>query len=197
MDLSLKRIIAYVIDILVVTVFTSLILSIPNINPYQNKYNETYDKYVELTKSNEINKDLLVEYNHDLYLYKVYSSGVSMIVLLIYFGLLEYYFDGQTIGKKLLKIKTVSNNAKKLGVHNYLLKIVILNNMLFTIMAYIILYLFDKNVFFYSTYVIGILESLVILAIILMIILKKDNRALHDILSNTKVIDLKDTIYEK
>ena len=46
MDTSLKRIIAFVIDVVIISLVVSLINLLP-IDPYQEKYKDTYEKYNE------------------------------------------------------------------------------------------------------------------------------------------------------
>ena len=53
MDISLKRIIAYILDILLVTLVATLISQVKFINPNLDKYMETYDEYRELIKETE------------------------------------------------------------------------------------------------------------------------------------------------
>lgn len=197
MDISLKRIVAYIIDILIVTIVATAITNIPYVNPYKDEYNAAYEKYVELTKSENVEKDVIITMNHDLYQYRVYSSAISVCTLLLYFGVLEYVMNGQTIGKKLMKIKVVSIDDKKLNVGNYLLKVIILNNIIFTIIAFASLYLVNENIFYYIIYVISLIESAITMVIILMLILRKDCRSLHDMISHTKVIDLNNTTIEE
>ena len=46
--MKLKRIIAYIFDIVFVTFLASLISQIEIINPYYDKYLEEYDSYIEV-----------------------------------------------------------------------------------------------------------------------------------------------------
>ena len=53
MDTSLKRIIAFVIDVVIISLVVSLINLLP-IDPYQEKYKDTYEKYNEVVLKMEV-----------------------------------------------------------------------------------------------------------------------------------------------
>lgn len=187
MDISLKRIIAFVIDIVLLTFVLTVFVNLTHIDPYMNNYKKTNEQYLEEIKK-ENNEDTIISLNYDLYKYKVVSNGLSVIFLIGYFGVFQMLNKGQTLGKKLMKIKVVSNSNKKLTFINYLIRIIVLNNIIFTILNIVLVYLLKDNAFYYVTYICSLLSSLIYLVNIMMIILKRDNRGLHDILAKTKVV---------
>ncbi len=187
MDISLKRIIAFVIDIFLLTCLLTLFIKVTNVDPYYEEYRNTNNTYLEEVKKSD-NKDYLMALNYDLYKYKVVSSSLSIGCLILYFGIFQFVNKGQTIGKKIMKIKIVSNNQKKLNIGNYLIRTVILTNIVFTLLNTILVYFLSVNSFYYVVYVCSLLSSLVYIINIFMITLRKDNRGLHDILANTKVV---------
>ena len=66
---------------------------------------------------------------------------------------------------------------------------VILNNIIFRILNVSGVYFLNKNSFYIYSSVISYIESLIETIIIFMVILRKDNRGLHDMISGTKVIE--------
>ena len=188
MDITLKRIIAYLIDIILISTVTYFLTKITFLNPYYDEYQETYNTYTELLDEENVDNDKLIELNYDLYKYQIYKTGISTCTLLLYFGVFAYLSKGQTLGKKLMKIKVTSNKDKKLNVGNYLLRIFILNNMIFSIWVAISVYIFDSTTFYYVVYVTSLVESLVLMVNLLMITLRKDNRGIHDLLAGTIVV---------
>lgn len=196
MDISLKRILAYVIDTIFIVLITTLINNITFINPKLNDYNKHYDEYIKIQedyKNKEIDKDKydieIKEYNYILTKEGLISSIITISSLIIYFGILPYFLKGQTLGKKALHIKIVSNKDKQLNIGNYLLRMVILNNIIFRIVNVSGVYFLNKNSFYIYSSVISYIESLIETIIIFMVILRKDNRGLHDMISGTKVIE--------
>ncbi len=195
MDTCLKRIVAYIIDILIVTVVVSAISMIPRIDPYKKDYEKAYNEYLDIVSDaqneNSVDyKDRIIELNYDIYKYRVVSNIISVISLVGYFGILQMVMNGQTVGKKVLKIKVVSNNGKKLKFGNYFLRTLILNNIFFTVINMIAVYILKGSNFYYFTYIVNMLQSTIYMILIIMMVLRKDNRGLHDLLAGTKVIDV-------
>lgn len=195
MDTCLKRIVAYIIDILIVTVVVSAISMIPRIDPYKKDYEKAYNEYLDIVSDaqneNSVDyKDRIIELNYDIYKYRVVSNIISVISLAGYFGILQMVMNGQTVGKKVLKIKVVSNNGKKLNFGNYFLRTLILNNIFFTVINMIAVYILKGSNFYYFTYIVNMLQSTIYMILIIMMVLRKDNRGLHDLLAGTKVIDV-------
>ena len=192
MDTSLKRIIAFVIDIVIVSLVVSLINLLP-LDPYKDKYKDTYEKYNEVVqKSTEDEKndykDEIIELNYEVYKYRTYSSMFSATALILYFGVLPLVMNGQTLGKKIMKLRVVSNNEKKLNVWKYLIRIVILNNIWLSLINVGAVYVVSGVKFYYVTYVISMLSSLIYMLNLIMVMFRKDNRGLHDMVAGTKVI---------
>lgn len=191
MNLSLKRIVAYIIDVCLVSLVVGLLNYLP-IDPYKEKYQDTYksyQEYVENSNGSSSNEEEIKAYTYDLAKYRTYSSMYSAGALIIYFGIIQYALKGQTVGKKLMKIRVVSNNDKKLTVWNYILRIVILNNVIFTFINIGGVYVFNVDKYYYLSYVVSMLTSLVSLLILMMIMFRNDGRGLHDYLANTKVVE--------
>ena len=198
MDTSLKRIIAYFIDILIVSIVVTPFINIKAINPYIDDYNKYYEEYTKLiedanngdidTNSDEY-KDQVIDLNYKIAEYKVINSSISVVSLIVYFVIIQYFLKGQTIGKKILKLKVVSNKDKELNIGHYFVRSLILNNIIFSIILIAGVYLFGKNGYYNLSMVVSYLQLLVMSVIILMVVLRRDNRGLHDFLAGTKVIN--------
>lgn len=198
MDTSLKRIIAFVIDIVIVSLVVSLINLLP-LDPYKDKYKDAYEKYNEVVqKSTEDEKndykDEIIELNYEVYKYRTYSSMFSATALILYFGVLPLVMNGQTLSKKIMKLRVVSNNEKKLNFWKYLIRIVILNNIWLSLINIGAVYVVSGVKFYYVTYVISMLSSLIYMLNLIMVMFRKDNRGLHDMVAGTKVIEVSNDV---
>lgn len=200
MDIVLKRVMAYIIDVLIFSIVLTPIINWSVINPYIDEYTENYSQYTELieqanageidTETDEY-KDKIVDLNYNINKYKVISSSISVAGFLLYFAVLQWALNGQTIGKKIMKIRVVANNEdKKLNVGNYILRSLILNNIIFSIILIIGVYIFKAPGYYTLSMVVSYLQLLVMSLIMLMVVLRKDFRGLHDFVAGTKVIDL-------
>lgn len=200
MDISLKRIVAYIIDILIVSLVVAVLSNVHFLNPYKDEYEEANEKYLNITEDMrsedfdfEEHEDEVLALNYDIYKYRVYSNVISIGTLILYFGVVQLVLEGQTLGKKIMNIKVISNKDKKLNIGNYLLRIVILNNIIFTVLSMIGVSIFKIKNFYYFIYYLSLIQNAVYMLNILMVVLKKDNRGLHDMVAGTRVIDLKET----
>lgn len=248
----LKRVGAYLIDLCIVVIISSLISSIPALNKGSEQYQETYKEYqekydeyedvletleeiyeekeIEDEEYNElassVYKDIIIEKIEDRkltkkeyqelvktinnefdtvakeYVYilnknnKVYTI-ITLIFTLLYFGVLQYLLKGQTIGKRLLKIKVVSATDKKLNVLTYILRSLIVNDVLLNTVGVLFLLLASKNVYITADSILGTLISICEAIIIFTVMTREDSRGLHDLLFGTKVISTDEIEKEK
>ena len=207
MDTILKRVMAFIIDTFIVLIIASVIAAIGFINPYKDEYENAYNEYTELVtmiQEEESSVDLetyeddLITGYYNVNKYNVVRSGISIVCTLLYFGVLQFAMKGQTLGKKIMKIRVVANrDDKKLNVGNYLIRSVILNNIVFSILFIVGIYLLDASGYYSFSSIVSYLRMLVLTIIMLMVVLRKDFRGLHDFAAGTKVIDLNPAIVEE
>ena len=207
MDTSIKRIIAYIIDFLLLNLVLLPIINLKVINPYLNEYNEYSIQYQDLIESSKedasiVNtaeyKEKFMNLTFQLNKNSVVTNVISMIGMLLYFGVIQYFWNGQTVGKKILKLKVVSNNEKdKLNIGNFILRSFILYGILYTLLLTVFVYVLSVKNYYYFSMIIGYMQLLTIAVISIMVLLRKDNRGLHDLLSKTKVITQLDSIENK
>ncbi len=186
-----KRVCAYIIDILILNLIISLITLNLNTN---NKYNEELFELTNKYTSQEITyEEMLSEYSKlnynsqkDNYIYYT----IEFIITIGYFIVFQTLNKGQTIGKKLLKIKVVNNDNSEVKFKGILLRSVFLYNILSLAMVCLTIKYLNVHTYnnIYST--ITIVETLFTIITFVFIIYKKDKRGLHDIMANTKVISI-------
>ena len=118
------------------------------------------------------------------------NSIITLVCTLLYFGVAQYFLKGQTIGKKLLKLKVVSASNKKINIFNYILRSLIVNDVLLNGIGIIFLLTTSKKIYTNASNTISLLISITEAIIIFLVMTREDNRGLHDLLFNTKVISL-------
>ena len=207
MDTILKRVMAYIIDILIVSIIATMISSFGLINPYKDEYEEAYDEYADVVAQiqeegsgvdRDASEDELITLYYNVNKYNVVRSGISVVCTILYFALLQSLMNGQTIGKKIMKIRVVANkDDKKLNFGNFLIRSVILNNVIFSVLFIVGIYLFDVSGYYNYSIVVSYLQMLLLTVIMLMVVLRKDFRGLHDFAAGTKVIDLNPVVVEE
>ena len=189
-----KRIWAFFIDYLLVSLFLTMVYQIRILNPNYEKYNETYEKYTELISDLDSNEYLsFIEskdyklINYDLSKYSVSLVCINLIVYILYFGGFQFWNKGQTIGKKIMKIKLVSKKDN-LKLWQCLLRTVILYSILFEVIKVIVITFVSVNKFYFINNILSVASSFLFYTIVLCILFRKDGRGLHDILCDTDVV---------
>lgn len=197
---SYKRVLAYLVDIMIIS-FVSLLLTyfVPTSENY-NKLNKEFETLTIDYRNQEVTMEEYLEKGTDIN-YQLNKEGVpqtivSTVLSIIYFVVLTYFMNGETLGKKLMKIKITSNNDKKLTMNNYLIRALVIDSVLMNIITIITILLFSKDVYLTSYNIISYVFSFVYIVSLAMILFSKNGRGLQDILANTKVIST-ETIEEK
>lgn len=105
-----------------------------------------------------------------------------------------YIYEGQTLGKKLIGIKIVKMNGEKAGLVNYLIRYLSIMaleaNTYFSAIGGVLFYFLAKQ-FDFAMQWNNILAVIFVLSAILAS-LNKDRRSIHDFISGTKVINVKE-----
>ena len=199
-----KRIMAFLIDILLVFFLASLVTSIHFINPYYKKYEAAFKEYSEVTNNyleEKISENEFLKLNYVNY-YNVSRFSVPyniaiVVILILYFALFQKYNNGQTMGKQIMKIKVVNNkDNKNVSLIKYLLRCLpiyyISIGSIIPLLLNSLILLFVKGKVFYIVST-CINYAFVILGIVtlVMMLTRKDKRGLHDLIAGTKVIEIK------
>ena len=197
---SYKRVLAYLVDIMIIS-FVLLLLTyfVPTSENY-NKLNKEFEALTIDYRNQEVTMEEYLEKGTDIN-YQLNKEGVpqtivSTVLSIIYFVVLAYFMNGETLGKKLMKIKITSNNDKKLTMNNYLIRALVIDSVLINIITIITILLFSKDIYLTSYNIISYVFSFVYIVSLAMILFSKNGRGLQDILANTKVIST-ETVEEK
>ena len=196
-SITSKRILAYIVDIFIVTLISSMFAGIEFLNPYLEKqnevtieYNEKLEEYISQTEDiNELsNSEFMTDYTYDVSYYGVYTSIITLIVTILYFVVFQYYNEGKTIGKALFDIIVVDKNIKRVKINHLLIRSLIIHSIITNTILIISIFLLKKDAFLVISNIIGIIEMGIIIICIIMIMFREDKRLIHDLLAGTKVI---------
>lgn len=196
-----KRISAYLIDILFLFVLISLITEIKFINPYYDKYIETYESYNEILEqySNEeiteaeFNKLYNINY-YNVTKYSISYNIVIIVVIFLYFVVFQKFNNGQTLGKKLMKIKVTNNNEEsKVSLIKYFIRslpmyFIYVGGLIPLIINSVLVFILNENNYMNVTMIISYAFLIISIVSFVMINIRKDERGIQDLLANTKVI---------
>ena len=185
------RLTAYIIDVIIISLITSIIFtSIPTNNKELEKQLSSLQDEV---LSNNITYEEFVDEYQDLY-YKnkkdtMTQSAITLTITIAYFVIFQYIYKGQTIGKKILHLRVVDNNTEKpLSIFKGLIRSLLIWNILSGTLGIVLIYILNKESYITSYLIISSIESIFIFITAMFTLYRKDNRGLHDIIINSKVI---------
>lgn len=195
MRIKLKRIGAYLIDYAFVILLASLIGQLEFLNPYYNEYQESYEKYVSLTENLTVenavgfvqDEDFMVTYQ-EFYRYGTAVNIISIIVYLLYFVGFQKWNKGQTLGKKMFNLRVVDKNKDTVSWLRLFIRTVIAYNLLFNVVLIILCNCTSALVFTRLALVINGISSIIMYAILISVLVRKDNKGFHDLIMGTEVV---------
>jgi len=190
--LNYRRIIAYGIDILIVTILSFILTYFI---PTTDEYNDAFNHYISLmndyTDGKISQKDYQKGSDNDIYVINKESIPITIVTSVLticYFVVFNYYMNGQTLGKKILKLRIVSNDDTSLNMNNYLIRSLLANSVLMNIINIIFILVLKKGPYIVLNNITTYLSGAIYIVIFGMMLFRTDNRGLQDILAKTKVI---------
>lgn len=251
-DYLFKRVLAYALDMFLVSVVVSCIATNSTINFQLDDYEKYYNEYLEIStiyleqQNNKIitcddlnkavsgkklteeeyvlevetlNKDkenitseeydskcliLVNKYNnnkmseeyvtskidHLYYMtekYSIFLYVINVITCLLYFGLFQGFTYGQTLGKKLTRLKVVSSDGNNVSYKQLIFRTILLYNIIYYIGLIIFSLVAGESLFIKAAQYLSIFSTALLTIIGIMIVLN-GRRGLHDVITKTKVI---------
>lgn len=194
----IKRLGALIIDMIIVSTVVSMLTFFVNNNSNYEKLTKEYSDVMEQAMDKKTSpkeyKKLLSkasDISYDLSRQTVVVSFVSITMYILYFIVFQFYNKGQTFGKKLMKIKIESNDGKALTMNQLAVRSLIINSILANLILLAVIILGSKDVYFASSTTVSMIQYIIIFTTAMMILFRKDKRGLHDVITNTKVINEK------
>lgn len=198
MKIKVKRFIAFIIDIFIVSIISEALSNVSFINIYKDKYIETYSEYQKVYDEFVDNKITLekynsnvIHYNYELSKLSIISNSIYIVIFIAYFVGINCLYEGQTLGKKLMNIKIVGENDNKISAWIYLLRTILITGIFGTFLLTISILIFKENMYYNFSYIIGLIQYIFQLIVGISIVVNKNGKGLHDLICKTKVIELK------
>lgn len=187
-----KRLLAYILDAIIVSlifsVLTMFIKESNNLINLNNQLNSISENFINktITMKEYFNQYSSIEYlvNKEMFLQNLFS----LILMIGYFIILPYYYNGQTIGKKMMKIKIVKEDGK-LTINDLALRSLLANGIAMTFIELALIFLIKDTAYFVTISILSFIQFLLVITSVFMILYRKDKKALHDIVCKTLVVD--------
>lgn len=190
--LFFQRLVAFIIDIMIVSMVASL-LSYPfydaeSVTKLSNNTTELTEKYMNQEIDMETYMTESVDISYEMARKNGIVSLVTIFLSILYFVCYQVRNDGQTIGKKLMRIQIVKDDESDLTVNNMIFRSLIINSILADMIIIAFIIFANKNVYFYGVGTIEMIQYTVIFVSALMVMFSKTGRGLHDLVAHTKVV---------
>lgn len=190
---TLQRIGAYIIDILLIA-FLSVLLTmwIPKSEKYKAAIEEESNLLSDYSdkKINESKYiDRMYEARYTIEKENIVETIVSLVITFGYFSTFAYYNKGQTLGKKLLKIRIVTTDEKEVSHLRLMARAMIIGGCLADLINLVLILIIKSNQYSYTIGIVEIIQSIILFSSLILMVSRKDKRGIHDLLCNTKVIE--------
>ena len=206
--MKIKRISAYILDSLILLMLVSFLITPIQLNDkkvfteFKEHSKEILDvtaDYIKVVSSNDVKKSLELEkkvkslgenskklqYKHRYSLYFLSQKILTVLLTIVYFVIFPLFNNGQTLFKKISKIKVEYDTILK-----YLLREEMARNFVLTSLILYFIASFNYSLFsLYLGYITPITLSFMIINFIVFLV-NKDNKALHDIIAGTNVVEV-------
>ena len=186
-----QRLIAFLIDILLVYTITSIV-AMPFVDTKESKkVNEEINELLDQTTKQEITTREFADRNMDLSYRVARKNGIISLITLVmnilYFMVFQLYNKGQTIGKQIMKIRVKSDHGE-LTMNQMIFRAFIANSILLDLITFMFMLSNSRLVYFYGITTFGTIQYTITFVSIFMVLIRKDGRAIHDLLVKTRVV---------
>lgn len=196
--MKIKRVFAYIIDIVIVSFISTLIFMLPFFKSSYYNYNQInndYSKLIEeitLSGSADVDENKLVDIQYNLNKSSSTLLIIRLGVIVLYFGAFGFLSKGQTIGKKIVGLQIVNiDQSKNIHPGLFMLREVLVVNFIPDLISLLVLVTCNKNIWFKVSVYTNYVALLMTFLIVGFMIFRDDERGLHDVICKTKVIDTK------
>lgn len=194
-----QRVLAFLIDLVLLSMITSLITMFIPMNDTATKLyeeqNRVLEDYVAGNVPMEEYVNQLIDLGYDISKQTVIISIVGVVISLLYYVVYPCYNNGQTFGKKLMKIKIKKTNDKELSMNDLLIRSMINNSILVNIITIALVLFLSKDLYLSMSSLLSSVQSLVLIISLIMIAFTKNAQGLHDKIAKTEVV-VADTVKE-
>ena len=188
----LKRLSAYIIDILIFSlvfgIFTMFIPENNNVVVLNGQLPELSESVLrsELSMNAYINQYAGIVHSLDKELFL--TNLFNLVLMIGYFAVLPFYYNGQTIGKKILKIKLVKDKDE-LTMNDLLIRNIVINGFLFSLIGFALIFMVSDLSYLILISILSFVQILLVIISIFMILYRHDKKGLHDLWCKTSVIE--------
>lgn len=187
----IKRFGAFILDIMILSIIFSMITF--RSNNISSDIEDELGMALKQYESGEITvleyADKVIDLNYNLQKSSFTSNIFNAVLYIGYFMIFGYLNKGQTIGKKILKIRVVDNDGNTPSVCNMIVRSLFIYGITTLMFNVIFVHILSINIFTCGYVIFTYAEAIFMIISFFMVLYSKDGRGLHDRIAGTNVIE--------
>lgn len=190
-----RRLGAYLIDVIIIMIVVSLFgRFLPNsdkIDALNDANSNLLTDYSEILQEGDVDKindfsALITDYNYELTRLSLYTNLSTIVLYILYFVGFQGYNNGQTVGKRLLKIEIVDDEDNNPNFKQLLIRGIILYPMVLSLLDTMLIHILSKSSYISCSNVIAYIQYALYFVCFITVVFT--GRGIHDKLAGTRVI---------
>ena len=187
----IQRLAAFILDVFIVSMVASLIsypfLDLDSINKLNESSTQVVEDYMTQKISINENTSDSISISYEMARKQGVLSLITIFLNILYFVVFQVKNNGQTIGKKLLRIK-VSSQDGNLGMNQMIFRSLIINSILVDMISFGILLFTSATIYFYGAGILSMIQFAIIAISGFMVMFSKKSQGIHDMVAHTDVV---------
>ena len=188
-----KRLFAYLIDFVLLTTIVTIINCVLPTTTKQVEINKELDSLQQNLLDGEIDnkqyfdgyKKLLPELDKS----NMAINVCNLVFILGYFIIIPVVNNGQTLGKKISKIK-IEKIDGNLTIRDMVIRNFITTSLLQLMISSTLVYIVNNDIYYNLSIFVSLLQILLVIITSFMIIYRKDEKGVQDLITGTQVIEV-------
>lgn len=192
----IKRVMAYLIDLVILGVLICILMLVFNVNNNSNitELNEEISKLNSGYLDNSITyENYIHQYSETSYLIdreEIFVNIANTMIIMLMYIFIPFYMAGSTIGKKAMKIKIVNIDGTKPSLNTLFFRSLLINYLGYLLIALASIFILNSFSYFVVTFILTLFTILLVIISSFMILYRHDKCGLHDLIVHTKVVNI-------
>ena len=190
--LFIQRFAAFILDVFIVSMVASMIaypfLDMNSIDKLSESSTQIVEDYMKQEISIEEYTNESISVSYEMARKQGILSLITIFLNVLYFVVFQIKNDGQTIGKKLLKIKVSSNDGSQLTMNQMIFRSLIINSILIDMVNFCVLLFTNQTAYFYGVGILSMVQFIMIAASGFMVMFSDKRQGIHDLIAHTDVV---------
>lgn len=190
--LFIQRLGAFILDSMLIALLVSLIggffVDQKSINKIQEDMVQIQEKYI----NKDISTKTYLAESLSLSFQSAQKQGIvtliSIFLSIMYFIVYQFYNKGQTLGKKIFKIKVAKYGSGELTINSMIFRSLIINSIFVDMVIFAFVAISNFNMYRYGGVVFRGIDYFVSFTSLFMIMFSKSGRGIHDYIAGTIVV---------